>query len=106
MSMNEKVQVEIARRRLEVEIEGLTPIEINHISNMVTEKLDEAQRLNPKTADTSKLAIYALLYMGAELYKLQQSDSTNHKALENTLDHISKTLQQSLDAAGVPAQDE
>jgi cell division protein ZapA (FtsZ GTPase activity inhibitor) len=104
MSMNEKVQVEIARRRLEVEIEGLTPIEINHIANMVNEKLEDAQRLNPRMADTSKLAIHALLYMGAELYKLQQADSTSHKALENTLDHIGKTLQQTLAAAGAEAE--
>ena len=104
MSMNEKVPVEIARRRLEVEIEGLTPIEINHIANMVNEKLEDAQRLNPRMADTSKLAIHALLYMGAELYKLQQADSTSHKALENTLDHIGKTLQQTLAAAGAEAE--
>ncbi|MBI5240615.1 MAG: cell division protein ZapA [Elusimicrobia bacterium] len=105
MSMNEKVSVEIARRRLEVEIEGLTPMEITIIANMVNEKLDEAQRLNQKVADTSKLAIYALLYMGAELYRLQQAESTNRKALENTLDHIGKSLQEALDAARVPAQD-
>jgi cell division protein ZapA (FtsZ GTPase activity inhibitor) len=104
MSMNEKVPVEIARRRLEVEIEGLTPIEINHIANMVNEKLEDAQRLNPRIADTSKLAIYALLQMGAELYKLQQADSTSHKALENTLDHIDKALQQALEATGAEGQ--
>lgn len=106
MSMNEKVPVEIARRRLEVEIEGLTPIEINHIANMVNEKLEEAQRLNPRIADTSKLAIHALLHMGAELYKLQQADSTSHKALENTLDHIGKALQQALTAVGSAAEGE
>jgi cell division protein ZapA (FtsZ GTPase activity inhibitor) len=101
MSMNEKVPVEVARRRLDVEIEGLTPIEINHIANMVNEKLAEAERLNPTIADTYKLNLYAMLYLAAELYKTQQADSTSRKALENTLDHISKTLQQSLQAAGV-----
>jgi cell division protein ZapA (FtsZ GTPase activity inhibitor) len=100
--MNEKVPVEIARRRLEVEIEGLTPMEISLIAGMVNEKLDEAARLNPKVADTSKLAIHALLYMGAELYKLQQAESTSRKAMENTLDHIGKSLQDALAAAGTP----
>jgi len=102
--MGEKVEIEIAGRRLAVAIEDLAPIEITVIANMVNEKLEEAQRLNPKMADTSKLAIHALLYMGAELYKLQQADSTSHKALENTLDHIGKTLQQTLAAAGAEAE--
>lgn len=106
MSMNEKVEVEIARRRLWVEVEGLTPLEINTIANTVNEKIEEAQQQNPKLADTSKLAIYALLNLAADIYKLQQAESTNRKVLENTLDHISKTLQQSLTAAGALAESE
>jgi cell division protein ZapA (FtsZ GTPase activity inhibitor) len=73
--MDEKVEVTIAQRRLEVEIEGLTPIEIEHIAGMVSEKLEEAQSLNPKVTDTSKLAIHALLYLAAELYKVQKDDT-------------------------------
>ena len=105
MSMYEKVQVEIARRRFEVEIEGLTPIEINHIANMVNEKLEDAQRLT-RIADSSRLAIHVLLHTCAELYKIKQAEDTSHKALENTLDRIGKTLEQALTAVGSSAEAE
>ncbi len=98
--MNEKVDVEIAGRRLMVEMEDLTPFEINAIANQVNEKFTEVQGAYTKVADTAKLAIYTALYLGADLYKLKQADSTNHKAIENTLDHIGKTLEQTLTAIG------
>ena len=104
--MNEKVEIEIAKRRLLVEIEGLTPFEINALANKVNEKLEEIQAAYPKVADTQKLAIYTALYLAADLYKLEQADSTSRKAMENTLDHIGKTLQQTLTAVGAEADTE
>ena len=104
--MNEKVDVVIAGRRLQVEVEGLLPMEIASIATIVNEKLTEVQGLYPKVVDTSKLAIYTAFCLAVELYKLQQAEKTNHNALENTLDHISKALQQSLAAAGAAPEAE
>ena len=98
--MNEKVEIEIAKRRFMVEIEGLTPFEINAVANRVNEKFEEIQGAYPKVADTSKLAIYTALYLAVDLYKREQADSTSHKAIENTLDHIGRTLQETLTALG------
>ena len=100
MSMNDKVDVEIANRRLTVEVEGLMPMEIAGIAKKVNDKYEEVQHIYPKVVDTQRLAVYAALHMAIDLYKLQQTDSTNRKALENTLDHIEKTLQQTLAATG------
>ena len=104
MSMNEKVEVEIARRRLMVEIEGLTPFEINGVARSVNEKYEDIQAAYPKVADTSKLAIYTALYLAVELYKLQQAEKLHRNVVENGLDGLAKVLQQSLTAAGADAQ--
>ncbi|HAM34816.1 MAG TPA: hypothetical protein DEB40_00785 [Elusimicrobia bacterium] len=100
MSMNEKVEVEIARRRFTVEIDDLTPMEIVSIANNVNEKHDQVQALYPKIADSSKLAIITAFYMAVDLYQMQQAEKTNQDALENTLESVVNTLQQTLAAAG------
>ena len=100
MSMNEKVDVEIAKRRLTVEVEGLMPMEISGIAKKVNDKYEEVQNLYPKVVDSSKLAIYTAFHLAIDLYQLEQYESTNRMALENTLDKIGKTLQDTLTVAG------
>jgi cell division protein ZapA (FtsZ GTPase activity inhibitor) len=102
--MNEKVDVEIAKRRLTVEVEGLMPMEIAGIAKKVNDKYEEVQHLYPKVVDSGKLAIYTALHLAIDLHQLEQHESTNRMALENTLDKIGKTLQQTLAAAGAEAQ--
>ncbi len=106
MNMNEKVDVEIANRRLTIEVEGLIAMEISGIARMVQEKYEEIQNLYPKVVDSSKLAIYTALHLAIDLHQLKQHESTNRLVLENTLDHIDKTLQQTLAAAGAAAEPE
>jgi hypothetical protein len=77
--MDNKVEVQVAGRRLEVEIEGLSPLEITSIVNKVNEMLEETRRRYPKIADTSKLAIYALIAMATELYRLGLADPKSHR---------------------------
>jgi cell division protein ZapA (FtsZ GTPase activity inhibitor) len=106
MSMNEKVDIEIAHRRLTIEVEGLMPMEISSIARKVNEKYEEVQSLYPKVVDSSKLAMYTALYLAIDLYQLEQHESTNRMALENTLDNIGKVLQKSLAATGSAAEPE
>ena len=103
--MNEKVPVVVAGVALEVEAEGLLPMEISSIASLVNEKLDEVKGFYPKLVDTRKLAVYTALYLGIDLYRLQQSEKTSRSALENTLDDIGKTLQDALTAAGNRPED-
>ena len=42
--MNEKVEIEIAKRRMTVEMEGLLPMQIQALANTVSEKIRQAER--------------------------------------------------------------
>ena len=106
MTMNERVDVEIGRRRLSLDIEGLLPIEITGIAEMVNEKLKEVERKYPQVVDTYKLNIYALIELAAELYKREQAESMNKKVLENSINRIEESLAKSLAVAGEPVEEE
>lgn len=101
MSMNEKVDVEVAGLRLQVEVEGLLPMEIMSIAGSVNDRLDQVRRLYPSVVDTRKLSVYAAFYMGIDLYREKQARETNQKAVENTLESVARTLQDTLRETGV-----
>lgn len=94
--MNEKVDIEVFKRRLTVEMEGLTPIEIGELARQVHEKMSEMAARHPNIADSSKLAILTALALSADLYHLKQAKSTDERALENKLEKITHTLRAAL----------
>ena len=96
--MNEKVEVQIGTRRLIVEIEGLTPIEINGLAQRVSERMTEMQQQNSKVADTSKIALIVALSFAADLDKETRAHETTKRMLENTTERISQSLRESLEA--------
>jgi cell division protein ZapA (FtsZ GTPase activity inhibitor) len=98
--VNEKVEVQIGTRRLTVEIEGLTPIEINALAQKVTERMAELQQQNIKVADTSKIALLVALSFAADLDKETRAHDTTKRMIENAADRISTSLRESLGAAG------
>ena len=103
--MNEKVEVQIGTRRLVVEMEGLTPIEINALAQKVTERVLDLQRQNNTVADTSKIALLVALSFAAELDKERSAHDTTRRLLENKAESLSQSLRESLQAggeAGVP----
>jgi cell division protein ZapA (FtsZ GTPase activity inhibitor) len=102
--VNEKVEVQIGTRRLTVEIEGLTPIEINALAQRVTERMSELQQQNNKVADTSKIALLVALSFAADLDKEVRAHETTRRMLENSADRLSQSLRESLDA-GRPADE-
>jgi cell division protein ZapA (FtsZ GTPase activity inhibitor) len=97
--VNEKVEVQIGARRLVVEMEGLTPIEINALAQKVTERLLELQGQNRTVADTSKIALLVALSFAAELLQERTAHDTTRRLLENKAENLSQTLRESLDAA-------
>lgn len=100
--MNEKVEVQIGTRRLVVDIEGLTPIEINSLAQRVSERMAELQQQNNKVADTSKIALLVALSFAADLDKETRNHETTKRMLENTAERISQSLRESLGAGGPP----
>ena len=96
--MNEKVEVQIGTRRLVVEMEGLTPIEINALAQKVSERVGELQSQNNNVADTSKIALLAALSFAAELDKERSAHDLTRRLLENKADSLSQSLRESLQA--------
>jgi cell division protein ZapA (FtsZ GTPase activity inhibitor) len=94
--MNEKVEIQIGTRRLVVEMEGLTPMEINAYAQKVSERLQELQDSNKQVADTSKLAMLVALSYCADLEKERSAHETTRRMLENSAERISATLRESL----------
>lgn len=94
--MNEKVEIEIAKRRLTIEMEGLTPLQILELARQVQEKIDKAAVDNPKTVDTQKLAILAALEMAAELHQLRDAAAIDRSLVENKFEEFSVALRSAL----------
>lgn len=100
--MNEKVEVQIGTRRLVVEMEGLTPIEINALAQKVSERVVDLQSQNNKVADTSKIALLVALSFAAELDKERQAHDLTRRLLENKAESLSQSLRESLQAGSEP----
>ena len=103
--MNEKVEVQIGTRRLVVEMEGRTPIEINMLAQKVSERMAELQGQNKTVADTSKIALLVALSFADELDKEARQHETTRRMLENAAERITKSLSDSLDAGKSPADE-
>lgn len=97
--MNEKVEVQIGTRRLVVEMEGWTPIEINALAQKVSERVVEMQSHNTSVADTSKIALLVALSFAAELNKERAAHDTTKRLLENKAESLSDSLRDSLKIA-------
>jgi cell division protein ZapA (FtsZ GTPase activity inhibitor) len=98
--MNDKVDIEVFRRKLTVEMEGLTPMEISTLAQKVHDRMSEISDQNNKIADSSKLAILAALFFAAEHEKVRQARSTEQAALERKVEELSLSLRAALTHAG------
>lgn len=98
--MNEKVEVQIGTRRLVVEMESLTPIEINALAQKVTERMNDLQTQNNKVADTSKIVLLVALSFAADLDKEVRAHETTRRMLENAAERLTQSLRDSMDADG------
>jgi cell division protein ZapA (FtsZ GTPase activity inhibitor) len=94
--MNEKVEVQIGSRRLVVEMEGLTPLEINRLAQTVGERLTEMQGQNKSVADTSKIALLVALSFATELSQERAAHDNTRRLLENKADQLTQILRESL----------
>lgn len=97
--MNEKINIQIGNRKLTVEMEGLTPLEINALAQRVSERILEMQGQNANVADTSKIALLAALSFAAELGKERSAHDLTRRLLENKAESLSEALRDSLKLA-------
>ena len=100
--MNEKVDIEVFRRRLQVEMEGLTPMEISALASTVHERMTEISNQNEKMADSSKLAILSAMFFAAENQKLRSAASVERMAMERKIEEMTLALRAAM--SHVPAQ--
>lgn len=103
--MNEKVEVVIRGRRLDVVMEGLTPIEIAALAQKVSDRIDEMHRQHKSVVDTSKIALLAAMDLAAELDKERAAHDLTRRVLENKAETLSQSLRESLPSdAGAPPE--
>ncbi len=94
--MNEKIDIEIFRRKLTIGIEGLTPIEINTLAQTVEARMEQIFKENPQIADSSKIAILAALSFAVENFKKDGALDAEARALENKVERMELSLQGAL----------
>lgn len=94
--MNEKVDIQIFRRRLTVEMEGLTPLEIKALATKVDDKMNEISHQNKGIADSSLLAILTSLHFAADMEKMQGARETEQMALEKKIEELTTALRAAL----------
>lgn len=98
--MNDKVDIEIARRRLTVEIEGLTELEILTLAKTVNDKIQDISANNKNSPDTSKIAILAALEFAADLARVNGVHETARRVVERKIEEMTLSLKTTLANAG------
>ncbi|MBI4348074.1 MAG: cell division protein ZapA [Elusimicrobia bacterium] len=94
--INDKVDLEIRRYKLTVEMEGLTPIEINSLAQLVSEKMKEIEK-DSNVVDSYKLALLTALELAGEVTRLK-TQLENQRLLEDRkLDEMIVALQNGLE---------
>lgn len=98
--MNEKVDVEVFKRRLTLEMDGHTPLEISQFASQVSEKMREISARHKTIVDSSKLAILTAIEFAAELSKSQAQQDTSRRVFEHKIEQLTDALKAALAAAG------
>lgn len=97
MPFNDKVDVEIYRRKFTIEMEGLTQLELNAVAEKVDGLMREIEK-EQKIYDSSKLAILAALEIAADLQRLQARMEDLEKTESHKIDDMTLQLEKSLES--------
>lgn len=93
--INEKVEIEVYGRKLNIEIEGLTQLEIHSMAQELTEKMEKIAH-ESEIVDSSKLAILTALETLAEMSRVRAQHEAYRNAQERVLDQLILQLENSL----------
>jgi cell division protein ZapA (FtsZ GTPase activity inhibitor) len=91
----EETVIQIFGREMKVELEGLTPIEVAALADVVTEKMREVQQVSG-TADSSKLAMLACLHFAAELQQLKDQTANASHVDDRKIDGLIDELREAV----------
>ena|SRR5687767_2762937 len=94
--LNERVDVEIYGRKLTVEMEGLTQLEVHSLAQLVSDKMADIAK-DSKIVDSSKLAILTALEVAAENQKLRDQLENLRVVEERKIDSMVLALEQVLE---------
>ena len=64
--LNDKIDIEVCGRKLTVEMEGLTQLEVLSLAREVSERMQDIAR-ESKMVDTQKLAILTAMELAADV---------------------------------------
>ena len=96
--LNEKVEIEIRGRKLTIEMEGVTPLEVQALAQTVNDRMAQIEK-ESKVVDSSKLAILTALEIAAENQRLQMQLKDLSLIEERKVDAMTVSLQKALDTA-------
>ncbi len=96
--MNEKIEIEVRKRKLTVEVEGFQPFEIVALAKDVEKRMLAIEE-KYGIPDSSKLGILTALEYAAEIKRLLEAHENARLAAEKRLEVISHTLKAALGAA-------
>lgn len=94
--LNEKVDIEIRRYKLTVEMEGLTQLEVNSLAQMVSERMGEIEK-DSNVVDTYKLALLTALEFAGEITRLRSQQDNQRMMEDRKLDEMIVAVQNSLE---------
>ena len=95
--LNEKIDIEIRRYKLTVEMEGLTQLEVNALAQMVSDKMVEIER-DSNVVDSYKLALLTALEFAGEVSRQKVQQENRRLLEERKFDEMIVALQNGLEA--------
>lgn len=96
--IKERVDIEVYGRKLSVEIEGLTELEVHALAEQLSEKMASVAR-ESGLVDSSKLAILTALETIAELSRVKAQHEYLRRSEDRTLDQVLAALRLALERA-------
>ncbi len=97
MTQKDETQVTVKGVKLNIAMEGLTPMEVAAIAQQVEDKMTE---LEPglKRVDTQKLAILTAMHFAAELFNLEHKSKDLRAADSRKIEELAASLKEALDS--------
>jgi cell division protein ZapA (FtsZ GTPase activity inhibitor) len=95
--MNDKVEIQIYKRRLVVEAEGITQMEVVELAREIEEKMQAIEK-KYGIPDSSKLGILTALELAAELKRVKEAHAVAIAAAEKRITEIAFQLKTGLGA--------
>lgn len=90
--MGEKVTIQIFGREMTVEIDGVTPTEIQSLARYVTDKMKQVQE-DTRIVDSSKLAMLVALELAADLHQAKGMGKSMSELDEKKIEEMIFSLQ-------------